>query len=406
MKRVIAILIFVLLLINTSLNVYALDSSSSVSVGIDSSNLDVTIPTSLPIWIDSSSNVTVSTDVYIFNNSIATVELKDINTSVLNDWVIRRNESQVTGSLNDTKNFIMYINGMNLFNSGTPKIRDIPVNSSLPIEYSAIVSFQTESMLEYIANVEFVVGWKEPPPTSNMLSKQKLSSAIPKTASKITFTKETALTNKIADVSEEQNVSIVVYGDISLGNYEVVSNDVIKFPKDSSNMFSGYTRVTEIVLDNIDTSNVLYMDGMFFSCGQLASLDLRNLDTSNVTSLSWFLASCYNLAYVDLSSFDTSNVQNMSNMFFEGSSLVDVNLSSFNTSSLVVMDDIFKKCYSIKTIDLSSFTFDKVKDFTSIFDTSSTVLQSIYLKDTETIDFIKLQPIGLTNLDILKLITT
>ncbi|WP_156286331.1 BspA family leucine-rich repeat surface protein [Oceanivirga salmonicida] len=99
----------------------------------------------------------------------------------------------------------------------------------------------------------------------------------------------------------------------------------IKFPDNSSNFFRTniftYTNPkgtgTKIKLDipnNMDTSNVTNMAGMFY--GVLVDIpDLSNWDTSNVTDMGAMFS--YTLkANPDVSKWKTSNVTNMASMFY------------------------------------------------------------------------------------------
>lgn len=86
-------------------------------------------------------------------------------------------------------------------------------------------------------------------------------------------------------------------------------------PTSTADWFAFFEGCTNIDLNNLDTSNVVDMDGMFNGCSVLASLDLQKFDTSNVIKMDSMFRDCKALTELDVSSFHTSNVTAMDNMF-------------------------------------------------------------------------------------------
>ena len=68
-------------------------------------------------------------------------------------------------------------------------------------------------------------------------------------------------------------------------------------------------------LENLNTSSVTDMNGMFYLCQSLTSLDLSSFNTSNVTDMRSMFMGCNALQIVDLTSFDVSKVTSMRFMF-------------------------------------------------------------------------------------------
>ena len=95
---------------------------------------------------------------------------------------------------------------------------------------------------------------------------------------------------------------------------------------------------------NLDTSNVTYMNKMFYSCQKLTTLDLTNFDTSNVINMNNMFYYCLSLTTLDLSSFDTSKVTNIDSMFQNCYSLTSLDLSNFDTSNVTNMSFMFYYC--------------------------------------------------------------
>ena len=86
-------------------------------------------------------------------------------------------------------------------------------------------------------------------------------------------------------------------------------------PTSTRYWFRSFVDLTAIEgLENLNTSNVTSMYGMFWGCSGLTSLDVTHFDTSNVTDMYCMFVSCSGLTSLDVSHFDTSNVTNMIEM--------------------------------------------------------------------------------------------
>ena len=177
-----------------------------------------------------------------------------------------------------------------------------------------------------------------------------------------------------------------------------------------SKWFSGCTNLTSIEgIENLNTSNVKYMNEMFGQCSNLETLDLSHFNTENVGNMSNMFNGCTKLHDLNISSFNTENVTNMYGMFYGCSSLETLDLSHFNTrnvrkdgmnymfngcSSLsylnvsnfttdkprMQLDGLFKGCSSLQTLDLSSFSTGGASSVTDMFDGCS-ALRTIYVSD-------------------------
>lgn len=183
-----------------------------------------------------------------------------------------------------------------------------------------------------------------------------------------------------------------------------------------SNWFNGCTNLTSIEgIENLNTSYVKNMSGMFAKCSNLETLDLSHFNTEKVTTMAQMLYGCTKLHDLNISSFNTENVTNMYEMFNGCSSLNTLDLSHFNTryvrtdgmnymfngcsslSSLDVsnfttdkpsmqLDGLFKGCSSLQTLDLSSFSTGGASSVTDMFDGCS-ALRTIYVSDLFTFKY-------------------
>lgn len=177
-----------------------------------------------------------------------------------------------------------------------------------------------------------------------------------------------------------------------------------------SKWFSGCTNLTSIEgIENLNTSNVKYMNEMFGQCSNLETLDLSHFNTEKVGNMSNMFNGCTKLHDLNISCFNTENVTNMYGMFYGCSSLDSLDLSHFNTryvrndqmnymfngcSSLsylnvsnfttdkpgMQLDGLFQGCSSLQTLDLSSFDTRGAGSVNYLFDGCS-ALQTIYVSD-------------------------
>ncbi|MDO4842175.1 MAG: BspA family leucine-rich repeat surface protein [Phoenicibacter congonensis] len=118
-------------------------------------------------------------------------------------------------------------------------------------------------------------------------------------------------------------------------------------------MFSGCSSLVSIEgLENLDTSEVDDMGGMFSSCVSLEELNLSPLDTSNVTDMSCMFDYCASLKVLNLHGLNTSKLQLMGAMFLGCVELKELDLSSFDTSSVANMDFLFWDCLRLTKLTL------------------------------------------------------
>ena len=160
------------------------------------------------------------------------------------------------------------------------------------------------------------------------------------------------------------------------------SRNVMYAPVDSNSLLSAALGLSDslktISFDNLDTSRVTNMGGMFQNCHALTSLNLEGLDTSNVTSMASMFYGCESLTTLDLSSLITSKVTTMNSMFYDCKSLTSLNLSNLDTSNVAFtvnslgdevggMNYMFGNCSALTELDLSSFNTSNVTGMTDMF---------------------------------------
>ena len=134
-----------------------------------------------------------------------------------------------------------------------------------------------------------------------------------------------------------------------------------------SGMFQGCTMLKEIDLSHSNTEKVKDMGDMFFMCESLEFLDLRSFKTDHLENTANMFYGCSLLEGINISSFNTANVTDMSGMFMECSALKEIDLSRFNTGNVTDMPQMFADCENITSLDLRSFNMDKVEIVSEMF---------------------------------------
>ena len=137
--------------------------------------------------------------------------------------------------------------------------------------------------------------------------------------------------------------------------------------KNMSGMFSGCSVLTSLDLKHFNTQNVTDMGPMFSNCKALTSLDVSHFNTQNVTDMGHMFWGCSGLPSLDVSHFNTQNVTNMSGMFNGCSGLTSLDVSHFNTQNVTNMSGMFVDCSGLTSLDVSHFNTENVTDMQSMF---------------------------------------
>ncbi len=116
--------------------------------------------------------------------------------------------------------------------------------------------------------------------------------------------------------------------------------------------FANMENLTSITgLENLYTSEVINMCGMFQGARNLKSVDLSRFDTHNVVNMSSMFQGCHGLTSLDLRSFDTKKVGTMAMMFEYCDHLVTIavgeNWSTANLTSNYSYN-MFQNCTAIR----------------------------------------------------------
>ena len=127
--------------------------------------------------------------------------------------------------------------------------------------------------------------------------------------------------------------------------------------------FEGQSSLIEIIC--LDTSLLTSTYNLFYNCKNLTRVDLRNSDFSNVETIERMFTYCSKLVTIEgLNELDTSKVNNMGGLFSDCSSIQELNVKDWDVSKVTNFGAVFRRCTALKTLDISNW------------DTSSGVIMS------------------------------
>ena len=204
--------------------------------------------------------------------------------------------------------------------------------------------------------------------TNTTSGKQYFNNLIPDTATKVVFTDEAMPASAtLIDVDADGDGGVVAWMEGTVMKVSTqISGQKVVLPNVCPYLFYNKSKLIEIELNNLDSSNCLFMSSMFQGCSSLINLDLSPIDMSKNLDMSYMFNRCSNLTYIKFP-VDTSNVTDMSNMFSGCSSLVNLDLRSLNTSNVTKMKSMFFACTSLESLNLDSFNTNEVVDMNSMF---------------------------------------
>lgn len=131
---------------------------------------------------------------------------------------------------------------------------------------------------------------------------------------------------------------------------EIVPQEIPLYEPD---MFSGNTYIEEVsVMVTSEHDDLSYM---FSECENLRAINgINKWDTSNVMFMNSMFYGCKSLESLDLSSFNTSHIENMSEMFSECENLKELNLSNFEIREYCDTNSLLDNCSKLHTLRLDN----------------------------------------------------
>ena len=166
------------------------------------------------------------------------------------------------------------------------------------------------------------------------------------------------------DSFAENNIPWLVYKD------QISTVDFLNpiKPSNTAGWFYKCANLTTINnIQNLDTSDVIFMRNMFTECANLNNLDISDLNTSNVKDMKAMFSGCTRLYSLTLGNIDTSNVVDMGYMFKDCGSLTVLDISGIRTDNLISSSYMFQGCASLQSLNLDNFNTDRLINMGSMF---------------------------------------
>ena len=140
-------------------------------------------------------------------------------------------------------------------------------------------------------------------------------------------------------------------------NREVIffSDNVIKMPADCSNLFKGWSTLSDIDFTNADFSDVTNLN-YAFNKTVFTSFTLPKI--KNLTKATYIFSDCQKLEYVDFSNVDNSS-GNFRYGFYNCIRLEEVNWGTMKVSGNVDLFSAFQGCKKLKSMHLENFDFSR-----------------------------------------------
>ena len=98
-------------------------------------------------------------------------------------------------------------------------------------------------------------------------------------------------------------------------------------------------------LANLDISNMVAIDQMFYNCGSITSIDLSqyNWDTSNINDFKYMFYYCLGLTTINISNLKNANNSDISRMFGGCTSLQFLDMRNFDFTICNTYTELFGK---------------------------------------------------------------
>lgn len=398
--------------------------SSSAELTTDATLLNVTVPTSVLIYVDAQGNVVTPDNVPITNNSAAPIKVTSLAVTAENGWKLDSYSTNYSYYKLGKQDYSLQINGQDP-SSGALAF-DTPINGgeSLNLALSAKVAPQKTAInASQIGSMIVTVDWYGVPsgpsyPSGYVLATDADFSGTADGSFVYIGTAEYVVVPDIikgvpvtsyASMFASKSVKGVISTNPSITNmyrmFRAATSSTLELSLNTANVTNMASMfdtclATTLSLGTMDTSKVTNMSRMFISSRFTNTLDLSSWNTSNVTDMSFMFDACSMTSYT-LANFDTHNVKNMSYMFYD-SKASTLDLSNFNTSSVQNMSNMF--AYSSATSLTIPFNTSQVTNMAqmfyaaqvvtldlSSFDTSNASVSSMFVNSATTTCYVKTQ---------------
>ncbi len=130
---------------------------------------------------------------------------------------------------------------------------------------------------------------------------------------------------------------------------------------DTSNWFKDMIYLENVDVSAFDTSNVRYMNFMFYNCSSLTELDLSNCSINAIYEMSSMFEGCTSLSELKFAEgTKTGSLMDMTAMFKDCKSLEELDMSSFWMGYLVHYDNAFSGMESLSVLHTPTYVIESV----------------------------------------------
>lgn len=149
---------------------------------------------------------------------------------------------------------------------------------------------------------------------------------------------------------------------------KVVDIDIVS-PVSLANWFNNAAALRSVVLDQMDTSQVVNLSHVFVNNTNMEVADVSKWNTSRVTSIEGMFGSCTSLKALNLSAWDTSSLVWLTLAFYNANKMTTVgDLRGWNMSKVRSLANTFDLCNSLESIgDVSRWDTSNVEGMGYLF---------------------------------------
>lgn len=174
LKIVLSVMLCACMVLGTSATSFASESSpvtggtgqTTVELTAEPANLDVVLPTGLPVTVKSDGSIVVANDAKIINNSPAPVAITGVSVKSTDPWNLVSWTTDLSGEKINSRKFAFSLQGVgaNADGSCAATFSPVPSGGNVGITYDAKVVAQSDVIVDAeMAKVVFTVGWDEAP---------------------------------------------------------------------------------------------------------------------------------------------------------------------------------------------------------------------------------------------------
>ncbi len=328
--------------------------------------IDVTVPTSIPLYQKSNGDI-IGNTINIANNSSLPIKIESINVIANNEWRLIRGDTDIKSELIDSKKFGISIEQVPNDENGnipiTGHLNNIAGGENLSLKFDAVITPSTSEGRDIeIADVVFVVKWKTTPD----LLEYEVDGENGLLLTKDKNTDEVIGTEEIPVIKNGP----IGWGVDMLTEIYFVDSGVV----DPKNYL-----INKLDIKESNISNYSYIENQKkqvwagtkssskYGWGQ--SLYVVSQGNTYLSSGDRFLSMRQDLLELDLENLNTTGVTNMDRFFNSITSIIKINYGhNFDTSMVTSMSEIFS-CFAVdmKEIDFSYLDTRKVTNARGMF---------------------------------------